>query len=168
MAFDAVQIHGGSGYTEEYDVARIYRDARITNIYEGTTQLQVVAAIGGVVAGMSPTGYVRSYIEDQMKQFTPSKLLNDTFASFEDLISKYKEITDSNTKDAFAFEMVEAAGRFITGMLFEKSVSRVSADKKEKRTKLVEAYHRESLAILKKNTVRVELETTVAKEALAR
>ncbi|MBI3394330.1 MAG: acyl-CoA dehydrogenase family protein, partial [Spirochaetia bacterium] len=38
VASDALQIHGGSGYTEDYDVARIYRDARITNIYEGTTQ----------------------------------------------------------------------------------------------------------------------------------
>ena len=47
IAFDAIQVHGGSGFTEEYDVARIYRDARITNLYEGTTQLQIVAAIGG-------------------------------------------------------------------------------------------------------------------------
>lgn len=158
LAYDAVQIHGGSGYTEEYDVARIYRDARITNIYEGTTQLQVVAAIGGVVAGMTPTGYVRAYIEDQMKQFAPSKLLNDTFAAFEDLISKFREVSDSGLKDAYAFEMVEAAGRFITGMLFEKTLSRIEESKKAKRQTLVEAYHRESISIIKGNQVRIELE----------
>jgi len=50
-AYDAVQIHGGSGFMKDYPVERIYRDARITSIYEGTTQLQVVAAIRGVTTG---------------------------------------------------------------------------------------------------------------------
>ncbi len=52
VCYDAIQIHGGVGYTQEFDVERLYRDARITNIYEGTTQLQVVAAIGGIVGGV--------------------------------------------------------------------------------------------------------------------
>jgi len=51
VASDAIQVHGGSGYMRDYPVERYFRDARITNIYEGTTQLQVVAAIGCVVAG---------------------------------------------------------------------------------------------------------------------
>ncbi|MFW6314325.1 MAG: acyl-CoA dehydrogenase family protein, partial [Desulfohalobiaceae bacterium] len=51
VCYDAIQVHGGTGYTREFDVERFYRDARITNIYEGTTQLQVVAAIGGVITG---------------------------------------------------------------------------------------------------------------------
>ena len=49
VAYDAIQIHGGTGYMKDFPVERYYRDARITNIYEGTTQLQVVAAIGGVI-----------------------------------------------------------------------------------------------------------------------
>ena len=49
IAYDAIQIHGGTGYMKDFNVERYYRDARITNIYEGTTQLQVVAAIGGVM-----------------------------------------------------------------------------------------------------------------------
>ncbi len=49
VAYDALQIHGGTGYMHDFNVERYYRDARITNIYEGTTQLQVVAAIGGVI-----------------------------------------------------------------------------------------------------------------------
>ena len=49
IAYDAIQIHGGTGYMKDFNVERYYRDARITNIYEGTTQLQVVAAIGGVI-----------------------------------------------------------------------------------------------------------------------
>ena len=50
-AYDAIQIHGGTGYMKDFIVERLYRDARITNIYEGTTQLQIVAAIGGVTSG---------------------------------------------------------------------------------------------------------------------
>ena len=51
LAYDAVQIHGGSGFMLEYACQRIYRDARITSIYEGTTQLQTVAAIRYVTNG---------------------------------------------------------------------------------------------------------------------
>lgn len=50
-AYDAIQIHGGSGFMKEYPVERLYRDARITSIYEGTSQLQVVAAIRYVTNG---------------------------------------------------------------------------------------------------------------------
>ena len=50
-AYDSVQVHGGSGYMKDYKCERLYRDARITNIYEGTTQLQVVAAIRHVTTG---------------------------------------------------------------------------------------------------------------------
>ena len=50
--YDSLQIHGGVGYMKDFSVERLCRDARITNIYEGTTQLQVVAAIGGIVSGL--------------------------------------------------------------------------------------------------------------------
>ncbi|RLE17080.1 MAG: acyl-CoA dehydrogenase [Acidobacteria bacterium] len=51
-AYDSLQIHGGVGYMKDFKVERLLRDARITNIYEGTTQLQVVAAIGALVKGL--------------------------------------------------------------------------------------------------------------------
>ena len=50
-AYDAIQIHGGSGFIMEYKSQRLYRDARIFSIYEGTTQLQVVAAIRYITNG---------------------------------------------------------------------------------------------------------------------
>jgi alkylation response protein AidB-like acyl-CoA dehydrogenase len=53
VAYDAIQIHGGTGYMKEFNAERHYRDARITNIYEGTTQLQIVAAIGPVTSGIA-------------------------------------------------------------------------------------------------------------------
>ncbi|HEY5123393.1 MAG TPA: acyl-CoA dehydrogenase family protein [Ignavibacteria bacterium] len=49
ITYDSLQIHGGTGYMREFRVERLARDARITNIYEGTSQLQIVAAIGGVL-----------------------------------------------------------------------------------------------------------------------
>ena len=49
ICYDCLQIHGGTGYMHDFDAERLYRDVRITNIYEGTTQLQVVAAIGGIM-----------------------------------------------------------------------------------------------------------------------
>ena len=49
VAYDGIQVHGGTGYMRDFPAERFYRDARITNIYEGTTQLQYVAAVGGVM-----------------------------------------------------------------------------------------------------------------------
>jgi len=49
VCYQAIQIHGGTGYMREFNVERHYRDIRITSIYEGTSQLQIVAAIGGLL-----------------------------------------------------------------------------------------------------------------------
>lgn len=46
VCYQAMQVHGGVGYMREFNVERYYRDVRVTNIYEGTSQLQVVAALG--------------------------------------------------------------------------------------------------------------------------
>ena len=55
VTYDAIQIHGGTGYMREFTVERLARDARITSIYEGTTQLQVVAAMAGITSGAMGT-----------------------------------------------------------------------------------------------------------------
>jgi len=52
ITYDAIQIFGGAGFMRDYEVERLYRDARITTIYEGTSQLQVVAAAGGITSGL--------------------------------------------------------------------------------------------------------------------
>jgi alkylation response protein AidB-like acyl-CoA dehydrogenase len=50
VCYQAMQVHGGVGYMREFNVERHYRDIRVTNIYEGTSQLQIVAAIGKLLA----------------------------------------------------------------------------------------------------------------------
>jgi alkylation response protein AidB-like acyl-CoA dehydrogenase len=52
ITYDCIQVHGGSGFMKDYACERFYRDARILTIYEGTSQLQVVAAIKGVTSGV--------------------------------------------------------------------------------------------------------------------
>lgn len=52
VCYDALQIHGGNGYMRDFNVERHVRDVRITNIYEGTTQLQILGAIGGIISGV--------------------------------------------------------------------------------------------------------------------
>ena len=60
VAYDAIQVLGGSGYMKDYAAERYARDARITNIYEGTSQLQVVAAIKGITSGIFQS-YVKEF-----------------------------------------------------------------------------------------------------------
>lgn len=68
-AYDSVQVHGGSGYMRDYLCERLYRDARITSIYEGTTQLQVVAAIR-----YATSGYYAQLLEEYLSAEVPASL----------------------------------------------------------------------------------------------
>ena len=68
-AYDAVQVHGGSGYMRDYVCERLYRDARVTSIYEGTTQMQVVAAIRYATSGFY------SQLINEYLAFEPSSVL---------------------------------------------------------------------------------------------
>ena len=67
-AYDSIQIHGGSGFMRDYACERLYRDARITSIYEGTTQLQVVAALRYVTSGV-----YSQYVKDMLATLPDSE-----------------------------------------------------------------------------------------------
>lgn len=155
IADNALQIHGGSGYTEEYEVARIYRDARITNIYEGTTQLQIVATIGSVVAGMAPAGHLRAYLDEEMGKIAPSAELRKMYALLEEALSAYKAIENSETRDMFAFELVEVSARLVNGLLMERSASRLQGPAKDERLALCRAYNADSLGIAAGNIAKI-------------
>ncbi|MCB1177350.1 MAG: acyl-CoA dehydrogenase family protein [Leptospiraceae bacterium] len=156
IADNALQIHGGSGYTEDYDVSKIYRDARITNIYEGTTQLQVVACIGNIVSGMTPKGNLRAYIDKQTLENTPTEKLTRVRKLFENVVSEFTDIKDSATRDYLAFEVVESAARCINGILLEKTASRLSDSDKSKRLKLASEYHIDSIGMLESNLIKIQ------------
>ncbi|MCS7205895.1 MAG: acyl-CoA dehydrogenase family protein [Leptospiraceae bacterium] len=171
IAYNAIQVFGGSGYIEEYDVARIYRDARITNIYEGTTQLQVVAAIGNILSGMQEKGILKEYIDSELQNFPPSEKLIQLLRLFEDIVGHYRNIEDKEIKDGFAIEVVESGARFLASLLIERSIARlngkVSLDVIFKRKEISNKYLNESIAILSGNLQRILLLTeTERKEVL--
>lgn len=85
--YDCIQVHGGSGFMKEYKCERIYRDARITSIYEGTTQLQVVAAIRYVT-----TGAYLAQIEEYEQQI--SMLAEGKATEFDRLRDRLKDMAD--------------------------------------------------------------------------
>ncbi len=84
--YDAIQVHGGSGYMEEYKCQRIYRDARITSIYEGTTQLQTVAAIRYVT-----NGTYTNVINDMLAEVKDNAEYADYVARIEAAAQKLQE-----------------------------------------------------------------------------
>ena len=86
LAFDAIQIHGGSGFMKDYACERLYRDARIMNIYEGTSQLQVVAAINAVTKGTF-LEQIRRYEEAQY-----SDAMQPVAAKMRELTAKFEEM----------------------------------------------------------------------------
>lgn len=167
IAYDALQVFGGSGYTEEYDIARIYRDARITNIYEGTTQLQIVAAIGGVMSGMLENGNLSQYINEHKDMFSFSELLHQKWNLFEKVVDTYRQIENKEIKEAYALEVVESCARFLGGMLLEKTLyllkGKIETTVLENRQKITEAYNKESLAILKANLEKLQLQQEFVK-----
>ncbi len=122
-AYDCIQVHGGSGFMKDYACERIYRDARITSIYEGTTQLQVVAAIGNVTKGV---------YADQMAEYAAvevSEAMKPLQARVNVLADQYREIVakiDTTNKQYFdlqARRLVETAGHVIMAYLLVNDAS---------------------------------------------
>lgn len=117
-AYDCVQVHGGSGFMKDYACERIYRDARITSIYEGTTQLQVVAAIRHVTTGT----YLNKIMEYEAAEIS-SELLplrQRLIAMREKYAIAVEKVTSTKNNeyiDFMARRLVEMAGNIIMGHL---------------------------------------------------
>jgi len=128
---DAIQIHGGVGFTCEFDVERLYRDVRITNIYEGTTQLQVVAAMGGVMGGVV-FERLNTYEGDYDFSVIP-----DLFARAQKLrthletaVSHVKQQADSTFQEYHARRLVEMATDAIVSYLV--CIDALASERKQK------------------------------------
>lgn len=117
-AYDCIQIHGGSGFMKDYACERIYRDARITSIYEGTTQLQVVAAIRHVTTG-TYLSMIRDYEAQEIAEnLVPIReTLKEMTAKYEAAVATVLEAKDQQFTDFMARRMVEMAGDIIMGYL---------------------------------------------------
>lgn len=119
VAYDAIQVLGGSGYMQDYPVERFYRDARITTIYEGTSQLQVVAAIRGVCSGAFEarvTDLEQSEYSDELLAGLKSKLVEGKELVLKG-IAMVKE-RGSEYMDLYGRKIVDSAITVLVGHLF--------------------------------------------------
>lgn len=117
-AYDCIQIHGGSGFMKDYSCERIYRDSRITSIYEGTTQLQVVAAIRYVTTG----AYLARIKEYEQMIISPEmeglqNRLKEMACKFSACTEQVNELKDQEMLDFFARRLVEMGAYTIMGHL---------------------------------------------------
>src|SRR3990172_51164 len=118
IACDSLQIHGGSGFMKDYPIERIFRDARITTIYEGTTQLQVVASIKGVTTGAYLI-QMQEYEKVSIKPETESyrRILIDMTFEYEEAEARVTVQNNPEFIDFHARRLVEMAGNIIMGYL---------------------------------------------------
>lgn len=119
IAYDCIQIHGGSGFMKDYACERLYRDARILTIYEGTSQLQVVAAIKGVTSGVY-ANRIKEYetVEVSGELAEMRKTLVALRERYETTVEKAKELgTASEAFDFLSRRLVEMAGYLIMSNL---------------------------------------------------
>lgn len=117
-AYDCIQIHGGSGFMKDYTCERIYRDARITSIYEGTTQLQVVAAIRHVTTGTYTSlieGYLAEEVRPELAGFKTA--IEQMFKLYKDTVVAVNEVKDQQYLDFIARRLVEMAGDLVMSSL---------------------------------------------------
>lgn len=136
IAYDCIQIHGGTGYMHDFDAERYYRDARITNIYEGTTQLQVVAAIGGIMQRV-----LDPMIGELLKMSCDGldcrllKMLEEMHEKQVEAVKYVAEKKDSAYHDLRARNLVENETIVLVGLLMLRD-----AKKDPKRVPLAERY----------------------------
>ena len=117
-AYDAISIHGGSGFIMEYKSQRLFRDARIFSIYEGTTQLQVVAAIRYITNG-TYLGIIKEMMESEVSD--DLKALKARVAKLAELyeaaINKVKEANDQAVHDFLARRLYNMTGDIVMSLL---------------------------------------------------
>ena len=126
LAYDAIQIHGGSGFMKDYPCERLYRDARIMNIYEGTSQLQVVAAINAVTKGTFIEQIARYEQEEYTEAMQPVvESLKALRVKFEAMIERVENINKEcpQFKDFHARRLVESAGHIIITYLLARQAA---------------------------------------------
>ena len=142
-AYDAISIHGGSGFIMEYKSQRLYRDARIFSIYEGTTQLQVVAAIRYITNGT----YLQ-VMRDMLQREVSAEMrpLQERVAKMVDLYEQsVKYVNDANNQEMHDFlgrRLYDMTAEIIMALLLIEDASRAEGDLKARFTDSANVYTR--------------------------
>lgn len=124
-AYDCVSVHGGSGFIMEYKAQRLLRDARIFSIYEGTTQLQVVAAIRYITNG-TYLNIMKEMLAEEVSEAV--KPLLDRIAKCVDLyaeaVDKVKADNDQAEHDFLGRRLYNMTGDIILSLLLLKDATK--------------------------------------------
>lgn len=124
-AYDAIQIHGGSGFIMEYKSQRLYRDARIFSIYEGTTQLQVVAAIRYITNGTYLTMMKEMLETEVAEELCPLKVrIEEMVKRYEQSINYVKENGSQEVNDLLARRLYDMTAEIIMSLLILDDATR--------------------------------------------
>lgn len=149
---DAIQVIGGSGYMKDYPVEKYYRDARITNIYEGTSQLQVLSAFRGILSGT-----LEKYLEELVDTAYPKqqaaleKRLARARAMLVKAVDRLNRIKDNRVKERLARKAVDMATDILIGyLLLAQSL------KSSRKLKLAKIFIREMEPRLKMNAAHIQ------------
>lgn len=123
--YDAIQVHGGSGFIMEYKCQRLYRDARIFSIYEGTTQLQVVAAIRYITNG-TYLGIIKEMLEKEVaEELQPLKArVVEMVQLYEQALDYVKEAQDQEVQDFLARRLYNMTGDIVMSLLILEDATR--------------------------------------------
>ena len=124
-AYDAISIHGGSGFIMEYKCQRLFRDARIFSIYEGTTQLQVVAAIRYITNG-TYLGIIKEMLERPVaEELQPLKVRIEKMVELYEQALKYvKEAENQEMQDFLARRLYDITAEIIMSLLILEDATR--------------------------------------------
>ncbi|MBQ7421301.1 MAG: acyl-CoA dehydrogenase family protein [Prevotella sp.] len=160
-AYDAISVHGGSGFIMEYKSQRLFRDARIFSIYEGTTQLQVVAAIRYIT-----NVTMLNNIKEMLEGLEVSDCLKDLKACveqfvpvYEESIARVKELGNQEAQDFLARRLYDMTAEIVMSLLilrdattapelFEKSANvyvRMAAEDIIGKSAYIKSFHAEDL-----------------------
>jgi alkylation response protein AidB-like acyl-CoA dehydrogenase len=155
ITYDALQIHGGTGYMKEFRVERLARDARITNIYEGTSQLQIVAASGGVVNDILG----EYFSEKEQKEYRGglTKLSGHLTAIrhlFLESLRYVLDKKDNSFQDVAARDLVDLYGSLYIGYLLLEE-----AEREPRKVFIANRYIVNALASARKNAEAIRSET---------
>lgn len=125
-AYDAISIHGGSGFIMEYKSQRLFRDARIFSIYEGTTQLQVVAAIRYIT-----NGTMLNNIKEMLENLEVSESLKPMVArvasliqTYENALAKVKALDNQEAQDFLARRLYNMTAELVMSILMLRDATK--------------------------------------------
>jgi len=131
-AYDAISIHGGSGFIMEYKSQRLFRDARIFSIYEGTTQLQVVAAIRYII-----NGFMESKIKEMSEEldatitaeansslFTLHSSLKKLIPVYEEALANVKALENQDAQDFLARRLYDMTAELVMSLLIIRDAAK--------------------------------------------